>query len=118
MIVGVPKEIKTNENRIALVPAGAEVLTSDGHEVLVETGGGEGSGFPDQAFEDAGAKIVDVDEVWQRPEMIMKVKEPIEPEWPRIKKDQLLFTYFHFAASEPLTNALIDTAWSIFDGVS
>jgi alanine dehydrogenase len=108
MIVGVPKEIKTAENRVALVPAGAEAFTSDGHTVLVERGAGLGSGFTDQAYLDAGATIASsADEVWEKAEMILKVKEPIEPEWPRIRKGQVLFTYFHFAASEPLTRAIV-----------
>ena len=78
MLIGVPKEIKTNENRIALVPAGAEALTAAGHSVLVEKGGGLGSGFPDEAYTAVGAEIVaTADEVWRRAEMIMKVKEPI-----------------------------------------
>ena len=86
MIVGVPKEIKPNENRIALVPAGAEALVRSGHQVLVEAGGGLGSGFPDSAYESVGAEIVaDVDEVWRRADMIIKVKEPIAPEYERIR---------------------------------
>jgi alanine dehydrogenase len=108
MIVGVPKEIKTAENRVALVPAGAESLAGDGHTVLVEQGAGLGSGFSDDAYRAAGAEIApSVDDVWGRAELILKVKEPIEPEWPRIRKGQVLFTYFHFAASEPLTRAII-----------
>jgi alanine dehydrogenase len=108
MIVGVPKEIKTAENRVALVPAGAESLTSDGHAVLVEQGAGLGSGFSDDAYRAAGAEIApSAEAVWSKAEMIMKVKEPIEPEWPRLRKGQLIFTYFHFAASEPLTTAVI-----------
>jgi len=110
VIVGVPKEIKTNENRIALVPAGAESLTGDGHTVLVETGAGVGSGFSDDTYRAVGAEIApSADAVWSKAEMIMKVKEPIEPEWPKIRKGQVLFTYFHFAASEPLTRAIIKT---------
>ena len=108
MIVGVPKEIKTNENRVALVPAGAESLVGDGHTLLVEQGAGLGSGFSDDAYRAVGAQVVkSVDEVWAKAELILKVKEPIEPEWPRIRKGQVLFTYFHFAASEPLTKAII-----------
>ena len=108
MIVGVPKEIKTAENRVALVPAGAEALSSDGHTVLIERSAGIGSGFPDEAYTNAGATIAaSADDVWSKAEMILKVKEPIEPEWPKIKKGQVLFTYFHFAASEGLTRALI-----------
>ncbi|HET7601762.1 MAG TPA: alanine dehydrogenase [Gemmatimonadales bacterium] len=110
MIIGVPKEIKTNENRVALVPAGAHALVSAGHKVVVETSAGEGSGFPDSAYTEAGATILpDADAVWKQAEMIMKVKEPIAVEWPRMRKDQLIYTYFHFAASEELTRAVIDS---------
>ncbi len=110
MIIGVPKEIKTNENRIALVPAGAATLVSDGHRVLIEQNGGVGSGFPDKAYTDVGAEIIpNVDDLWAQAEMIIKVKEPIKPEWPRIRKDQLVFTYFHYAADEELTRAVMDT---------
>src|ERR1051326_3421020 len=108
MIIGVPKEIKTNENRVALVPAGAESLVSRSHTVLVERGAGMGSGFGDTTYERAGAKIVaDAAGVWGQAEMILKVKEPIEVEWPLLRKGQVVFTYFHFAASEPLTKAVI-----------
>jgi alanine dehydrogenase len=110
MVIGVPKEIKTNENRIALVPAGAEALVGAGHTVYVEQGGGLGSGFPDTAYTDAGATILPTaDDVWQKSDMIMKVKEPIAVEWPRMKRDQLIYTYFHFAAAEDLTRAVIDS---------
>ena len=103
MLIGVPKEIKADEYRVALTPAGAEMLTQAGHDVVVEKGAGLGSGFTDDYYENAGARILDTaDEVWAEAEMIMKVKEPIEPEWPRMRSGQLLFTYFHFAASEPL----------------
>jgi alanine dehydrogenase len=106
MKIGVPKEIKTNENRIALVPAGAEALITAGHTVLVETGAGMGSGFSDADYTAVGAKIApDAAAVWKDSEMIMKVKEPIKQEWPHMRKDQLIFTYFHFAADEELTNA-------------
>jgi alanine dehydrogenase len=106
MKIGVPKEIKTNENRIALVPAGAETLIGAGHTVLVETGAGLGSGFSDEDFTAVGATIApDADAVWRASEMIMKVKEPIKVEWPRMRKGQLVFTYFHFAADEELTRA-------------
>jgi alanine dehydrogenase len=106
MKIGVPKEIKTNENRIALVPAGAETLVAAGHSVLIETGAGLGSGFSDEDFVAVGATIApDADAVWRESEMIMKVKEPIKVEWPRMRKGQLLFTYFHFAADEELTRA-------------
>jgi alanine dehydrogenase len=106
MIIGLPKEIKTNENRVALVPAGAEALKADGHTVLVEAGAGEGSGFTDEQYGRAGATMVaNVDELWGKAELILKVKEPIKSEWPRIRKGQVLFTYFHFAADEELTRA-------------
>jgi alanine dehydrogenase len=110
MIIGVPKEIKTNENRVALVPAGAHALVSAGHKVVVETSAGDGSGFPDSSYSEAGATILpDADAVWKQAEMIMKVKEPIAVEWPRMRKDQLIYTYFHFAASEELTRAVIES---------
>ncbi len=106
MKVGIPKEIKTNENRVALVPAGAEALVSAGHIVIVETGAGLGSGFSDALYQAAGAQIAqDADAVWTSADLIVKVKEPIEPEWKRIRPGQIIFTYFHFAASEPLTKA-------------
>jgi len=106
MKIGVPKEIKTNENRVALVPAAAEALVAAGHSVMIEKGAGEGSSFPDSAYTSVGARIgVDADTVWREAEMIMKVKEPIKPEWPRIKKGQVIFTYFHFAADRELTLA-------------
>src|SRR3954464_13570350 len=99
MKIGVPKEIKTNENRIALVPAGAETLVAAGHSVLVETGGGLGSAFPDEAYTAVGAKMApDATAGWKDSDMIMKVKELIEKEWPHMRDDQLIFTYFHFAA--------------------
>jgi alanine dehydrogenase len=110
MLIGVPKEIKPNENRIALVPAGAEALIGQGHQVFIEKGAGLGSGFADAQYKAVGAKILPTsDKVWAKAEMIMKVKEPIKPEWPKIKKDQVLFTYFHYAADKPLTQALIKT---------
>jgi alanine dehydrogenase len=106
MRIGVPKEIKTNENRVALVPAGAEALVAHGHSVSVERGAGEGSGFADEAYTKAGATIApDADAVWRDADMIMKVKEPIAPEWPRMRRGQTVFTYFHFAADEELTRA-------------
>ena len=108
MIIGVPKEIKTNENRVALVPAGAELLVAKGHSVFVERGGGLGSGFTDEQFVTAGAQILETaDEVWAKADMIMKVKEPIAVEWPRMRKGQVIYTYFHFAAAEELTRAVI-----------
>jgi alanine dehydrogenase len=108
MKIGVPKEIKTNENRVALVPAGAEALVATGHTVMIEKGAGEGSGFLDSAYTSVGAQIgADADTVWREADMIMKVKEPIKVEWPRMKKGQVIFTYFHFAADKELTLAHI-----------
>ena len=106
MQIGVPKEIKTNENRVALVPAGAEALVAAGHQVVMEIGAGEGSGFSDAQYTAVGATIApDAATVWAKAEMIIKVKEPIEQEWPHMRKDQVIFTYFHFAADEKLTMA-------------
>ncbi len=108
MRIGVPKEIKVNENRVALVPSGAEALAAGGHTVVVEKGAGEGSGFPDEAYAGVGATIGPTAEaVWAGAELILKVKEPIESEWTRIRRDHTLFTYFHFAADEKLTRALL-----------
>jgi alanine dehydrogenase len=108
MIIGVPKEIKNNENRVALTPAGAQELAKRGHEVYVQSTAGEGSGFPDATYQKAGAQILPtIEATYAKAEMIMKVKEPIEEEYSLIKEDQLLFTYFHFASYEPLTKAMI-----------
>lgn len=107
MIIGVPKEIKTLENRVSLQPGGVLQLKNKGHEVLIEKGAGLGSGFTDEMYEKSGATIVDdVEEVWKRAEMIMKVKEPIKEEYPRMREGQIIFTYFHFAASRELTEAV------------
>lgn len=109
MIIGVPKEIKNNENRIALTPAGAAELVKRGHEVYVQAGGGSGSGFPDEDYIAAGAQMLPtIEDVYGIAEMIIKVKEPIEPEYKLIKKGQILYTYFHFASGEELTNAMIE----------
>ncbi|MCS5489067.1 alanine dehydrogenase [Algoriphagus limi] len=108
MIIGVPKEIKNNENRVALTPAGAKELVKRGHTVYVQHTAGEGSGFSDEAYEAAGAKILPtIEATYEIAEMIIKVKEPIEPEYALIKENQLLFTYFHFASYEPLTKAMV-----------
>lgn len=110
MIIGVPKEIKTLENRVALLPGGVVELKRNGHEVLIEKSAGVGSGFRDELYKEAGAQIIDdVDELWKRSEMIMKVKEPIEVEYDRIQENQIIFTYFHFAASQELTEAIVDS---------
>ncbi len=108
MIIGVPKEIKNNENRVALTPAGAKELVKRGHQVYVQSTAGDGSGFPDQEYTEAGAKLLPtIEATYEVADMIMKVKEPIEPEYKLIKENQLVFTYFHFASSEPLTHAMI-----------
>ena len=108
MIIGVPKEIKEQEQRIALVPSAAELLTKRGHTVLVEKNGGVGSGYPDEEYRKAGAEIVDfAKDVFARADMIVKVKEPLPAEFPLLRKGQILFTYLHLAASKPLTEALL-----------
>jgi len=110
MKIGIPKEIKTNENRVSLVPAGAEALVAAGHTIFVEQGAGEGSGFADDQYTAVGAKLLPTaDAVWKEAEMIIKVKEPIAVEWPRMRKGQTIFTYFHFAADEKLTRAHLDS---------
>lgn len=108
MIIGVPKEIKNNENRVALTPAGVSALVNRGHTVYVQSTAGEGSGFSDAQYREAGAKIKkDIESTYKVAEMIMKVKEPIKPEYKLIREDQLVFTYFHFASYKPLTSAMI-----------
>lgn len=108
MLIGVPKEIKTNENRVGLVPAGVEALVREGHKVQVETGAGIGSGFSDENYIAAGASIApDADATWAKADMIIKVKEPIAVEWPRMRPGLVMYTYFHFAADEPLTRAVM-----------
>lgn len=110
MIIGVPKEIKQSENRVALTPAGVIEFKRFGHTVYIQSTAGKSSGFEDSEYEAAGAKILPtIEEIYAIAEMIIKVKEPIEKEYKLIKKDQLLFTYFHFASYEPLTNAMIES---------
>lgn len=109
MIVGVPKEIKVREYRVGMVPAGVHALVAKGHEVLVERGAGVGSGIADEAFAQAGAEIVETaDEVWQRAEMIVKVKEPLPPEYDRMQPEQIIFTFFHLAAVPELAKVLLE----------
>src|SRR5256714_2930147 len=108
MIIGVPKEIKAQEHRVGLIPSTALMLTRKGHTVLVQKGAGIGSGYPDQTYVDAGAQIVDTaKEVYAQAEMIVKVKEPLKAEYGLLRKEQILFTYLHLAASKPLTDALL-----------
>ena len=108
MIIGVPKEIKNNENRVAVTPGGVQEFVKHGHTVYVQHTAGNGSGFSDDQYKQAGAQILDtIEEVYAIAEMIVKVKEPIESEYALIRENQLLFTYFHFASYEPLTQAMI-----------
>lgn len=108
MKIGAPKEIKAQENRVALLPSAAYQLVRRGHQVIVESGAGAGSGFPDSEYVAAGAEVVATHaEVFERADMIVKVKEPLESEWPLLREGQILFTYLHLAASKPLTEALL-----------
>lgn len=110
MIIGVPKEIKNNENRVGLTPAGVKELVAHGHKLYVQHTAGEGSGFPDSEYEAAGASILPtIEEVYGIAEMIIKVKEPIEPEYKLVRKGQVLFTYFHFACDRPLLDAMLES---------
>ncbi len=110
MIVGVPKEIKTNENRISVIPVGVELLRNNGHTVLVETQAGVGSGFTDENYKNSGAEIVNAPvDIFGRADMIVKVKEPLPSEYKMIRQGQIVFTYFHFAASRQLTEAIVDS---------
>ena len=112
MRIGVAKEIKSDEYRVALTPAGARELVQRGHDVLVERGAGEGSAFPDSAYESVGAQIGSVDDVWGDTELLLKVKEPIAAEYDRLREGLVLFTYLHLAADEELTHALVDSGIS------
>ena len=108
MRVGIQTEIKNNEYRVAITPAGVAELTRRGHEVLIQSGAGDGSALSDTDYKAVGAQIVDTaDEVWSEADLLLKVKEPIEAEYSRMRKDQTLFTYLHLAASRPCTDALL-----------
>src|SRR5881392_175848 len=108
MVIGVPTEIKTDEYRVSLVPAGAEVLTGADHTVLVQAGAGLGTSLADAEYAAHGAEIVeDPAEIWRRSDLVVKVKEPLPPEYPLIRPGQVIFTYYHFAASEELTRAML-----------
>ena len=109
MKIGVAKEIKPDEHRVALTPAGARELTQKGHEVVVERGAGEGSALPDAAYEAVGARIASVDDVWGGSDLVLKVKEPLAAEFGRLREGLILFTYLHLAADEALTRALLDS---------
>ncbi|HZH34292.1 MAG TPA: hypothetical protein VEX64_05590, partial [Pyrinomonadaceae bacterium] len=109
MKIGLPKEIKDNEYRVGLTPAGVRAFTDAGHTVFVERAAGEGSGFDNELYERAGATILDTaDEVWSTGDMIVKVKEPIAPEYGRMRENQLLFTYLHLAPEFELTKQLLE----------
>ena len=108
MNIGVPKEIKAQENRVALLPSAAYQLVRRGHKVFVEAGAGAGSGFPDEQYRQAGAEVLAKHaEIFERGDLIVKVKEPLDSEWPLLRRGQILFTYLHLAASKPLTDALL-----------
>lgn len=110
MKIGIPKEIKNNENRVGATPAGVKELVAHGHELFVQHTAGDGSGFPDEEYVAAGAKILPtIEDVYATADMIIKVKEPIEPEYKLIRKGQLLFTYFHFACDRPLLDAMLES---------
>src|SRR5438067_326019 len=110
MIVGVPKEIKTDEYRVAMIPVGVEELTRAGHQVLIQAGAGQGSGISDEQYAANGAELVaDTASVWKRADLIVKVKEPLPDEWPLLGSGQIVFTYFHFAADEQLTRAVMQS---------
>lgn len=110
MIIGVPKEIKTNEYRVSVAPSGVAALVAAGHDVRVEAGAGLGSGFSDEQYRLAGARIVgDAEAVWAAADLIVKVKEPVRAEWPRLRAGQTVFTYFHFAADRDLTEAHLNS---------
>ncbi|MFN8220120.1 MAG: alanine dehydrogenase [Fimbriimonadales bacterium] len=107
MVIGVPKEVKQDEYRVAMTPAGVMTLTQHGHQVVVEEGAGAGTHISDQDYIDAGAKVAPVADVWKQADMIVKVKEPQPQEYPHIRPGQLVFTYFHFAAAEGLMHAMV-----------
>lgn len=108
MIIGVPKEIKNNENRVAVTPAGVREMVAAGHRVYVQATAGNGSGFTDDEYRAAGAEVLPtIEAVYETAEMIVKVKEPIRPEYKLIRRGQIVFTYFHFASDRELTEAMI-----------
>src|SRR6266851_2145940 len=108
MIVGVTKEIKTDEYRVAMIPVGVDELTRAGHRVLIQAGAGQGSGISDDQYATHGAEIVpEAAAIWKRADLVVKVKEPLPEEWPHLRAGQIVFTYFHFAADEALTQAVM-----------
>jgi alanine dehydrogenase len=110
MIIGVPREVKSDEYRVAMIPVGVEELTRSGHHVLVQSGSGQGSGISDEMYISSGAEIIpEAKEIWKRADLIVKVKEPLPEEWPLMRSGQTVFTYFHFAADERLTHAVLQS---------
>jgi alanine dehydrogenase len=108
LTIGVPNELKTDEYRVAMIPVGVEELTRSGHKVLIQAGAGQGSGITDERYAENGAEIIaDAAEVWRRADLVVKVKEPLSVEWPRLRPGQIVFTYFHFAADWVLTEAVM-----------
>ncbi|MBI3822918.1 MAG: alanine dehydrogenase, partial [Planctomycetes bacterium] len=108
MTIGVPKEIKTDEYRVAMIPVGVDELTRAGHKVLIQAGAGQGSGIADEQYAEHGAEIIANEaEIWGRADLIVKVKEPMPAEWPMMRPGQIVFTYFHFAADRGLTDAVM-----------
>src|SRR3954447_25963889 len=109
-VIGVPREIKTDEYRVAMIPVGVEELTREGHRVLIQAGAGQGSGISDEQYAQHGAEIVpSAAEVWRHADLIVKMKEPLPVEWPYMRAGQVVFTYFHFAADEELTRAVMQS---------
>ena len=119
MIIGVPAEIKDSERRVGMTPTGVDELAARGHRVIIQSSAGEGSGFSDDAYRAAGAEIAgDAADVWAAADLLVKVKEPIAPEYGFLRDDLTLFTYLHLAAAPALTQALVDAGWSADDIVS
>src|SRR5947209_4968200 len=109
-VIGVPKEIKTDEYRVAMIPVGVEELTRAGHKVLIQSGAGLGSGISDDQYAGHGAELVPrAEEIWKRADLVVKVKEPLLQEWPLLQAGQTVFTYFHFAADRSLTEAVLQS---------
>jgi alanine dehydrogenase len=110
LTIGVPKEIKTDEYRVAMIPVGVDELTRAGHKVLIQSGAGQGSGIADEQYAEHGGEIVsEAKDIWRRADLVVKVKEPLPAEWPLLRKGQMLFTYFHFAADRTLTDAVMQS---------
>src|SRR5438045_1231073 len=108
LIIGVPKEVKTDEYRVAMIPVGVDELTRAGHKVLIQAGAGLGSGISDEQYAEQGADMVPrAEDIWKRADLIVKVKEPLAAEWPLLRAGQTVFTYFHFAADRALTDAVL-----------